>query len=64
LDDEIAVLQSLAKKDQPSRAEITDAAMGEPAEFVMLMPFLQRSLDRYSHTVRSCDVMQRIATTL
>jgi pyruvate kinase len=58
-----AVLQSPAKKGQPSRAEITDAAMGVPAECVMLMPFLQRSLDRYSHTVRSCDVMQRIATT-
>ena len=30
------VLQSLAKKGQPSRAEITDAAMGERAECVML----------------------------
>jgi len=30
------VLQSLAKKSQPSRAEITDAAMGERAECVML----------------------------
>ena len=30
------VLQSLAKKGQPSRAEITDAAMGEQAECVML----------------------------
>ena len=35
-----ALLQSPAKKGQPSRAEITDAAMGEPAECVMLMPFL------------------------
>jgi pyruvate kinase len=30
------VLESLAKKRMPSRAEITDAAMGEPAECVML----------------------------
>jgi len=30
------VLESLAKKSQPSRAEITDAAMGERAECVML----------------------------
>jgi len=30
------VLKSLAKKGQPSRAEITDAAMGERAECVML----------------------------
>jgi pyruvate kinase len=30
------VLESLAKKGQPSRAEITDAAMGERAECVML----------------------------
>ena len=30
------VLESLAKKGLPSRAEITDAAMGERAECVML----------------------------
>lgn len=30
------VLESLAKKGQPSRAEVTDAAMGERAECVML----------------------------
>jgi len=30
------VLENLAKKGQPSRAEITDAAMGERAECVML----------------------------
>jgi pyruvate kinase len=30
------VLESLAKTGQPSRAEITDAAMGERAECVML----------------------------
>ena len=30
------VLESLAKKGHPSRAEITDAAMGERAECVML----------------------------
>jgi pyruvate kinase len=30
------VLETLAKKGQPSRAEITDAAMGERAECVML----------------------------
>jgi pyruvate kinase len=30
------VLESLAKKGMPSRAEITDAAMGERAECVML----------------------------
>jgi pyruvate kinase len=30
------VLESLAKKGIPSRAEITDAAMGERAECVML----------------------------
>ncbi len=30
------VLESMAKKGQPSRAEITDAAMGERAECVML----------------------------
>jgi pyruvate kinase len=30
------VLENLAKKGMPSRAEITDAAMGERAECVML----------------------------
>jgi pyruvate kinase len=30
------VLESLAKRGMPSRAEITDAAMGERAECVML----------------------------
>ena len=30
------VLENLAKNGQPSRAEITDAAMGERAECVML----------------------------
>ena len=30
------VLESLAKKGMPSRAEVTDAAMGGPAECVML----------------------------
>jgi pyruvate kinase len=30
------VLENLAKTGQPSRAEITDAAMGERAECVML----------------------------
>lgn len=30
------VLESLAKKGVPSRAEITDAAMSQRAEFVML----------------------------
>jgi pyruvate kinase len=36
------VLENLAKTGQPSRAEITDAAMGERAECVMLNkgPFL------------------------
>lgn len=44
------VLENLAKTGQPSRAEITDAAMGERAECVMLNkgPFIVdavRSLD-------------------
>jgi len=30
------VLEALAKSGKPSRAEITDAAMGERAEYVML----------------------------
>jgi pyruvate kinase len=52
------VLESLAKTGQPSRAEITDAAMGERAECVMLNkgPYIVeavRSLD---------DILQRMQT--
>jgi pyruvate kinase len=40
------VLESLAKQGQPSRAEITDAAMGERAECVMLNkgPYIVRAV--------------------
>ncbi len=44
------VLERLAKEGRPSRAEITDAAMGERAECVMLnkgphLPLAVRTLD-------------------
>jgi pyruvate kinase len=46
------VLQSLAKKGQPSRAEITDAAMGERAECVML--------NKGSHIVAAVTALDNI----
>jgi pyruvate kinase len=40
------VLESMAKKGRPSRAEVTDAAMGERAECVMLNkgPFIANAV--------------------
>jgi pyruvate kinase len=46
------VLQSLAKKGQPSRAEITDAAMGERAECVML--------NKGPHIIAAVNVLDNI----
>jgi pyruvate kinase len=42
------VLESLAKTGMPSRAEVTDAAMSERAECVMLnkVPFIREALKR------------------
>lgn len=46
------VLDSLAKKGVPSRAEITDAAMGERAECIML--------NKGPHIVEAVEVLDRI----
>jgi pyruvate kinase len=50
------VLESLAKKGLPSRAEITDAAMGERAECVMLNkgPYLCDAVEALD------DILQRM----
>ncbi|GAA5174202.1 pyruvate kinase [Niveibacterium umoris] len=50
------VLESLAKRGQPSRSEITDAAMGVRAECVMLNkgPYILEAVDMLS------DVLQRM----
>jgi pyruvate kinase len=51
------VLESLAKGGMPSRAEVTDAAMGSRAECVMLNkgPYIQTALKFL------CDVLKRMA---
>jgi pyruvate kinase len=46
------VLESLAKQGQPSRAEITDAAMSERAECVML--------NKGPHVLEAVDLLERI----
>jgi pyruvate kinase len=46
------VLESLAKTGQPSRAEITDAAMSERAECVML--------NKGPHVLEAVDLLERI----
>jgi pyruvate kinase len=50
------VLESLAKGGMPSRAEVTDAAMGSRAECVMLNkgPYIRQTLDFL------CDVLNRM----
>jgi pyruvate kinase len=50
------VLESLAKRGMPSRAEVTDAAMGSRTECVMLNkgPYIQQTLDFL------CDVLGRM----
>lgn len=50
------VLESLAKGGMPSRAEVTDAAMGSRAECVMLNkgPYIHRTLEFL------CDVLNRM----
>jgi len=64
------VLENLAKKGQASRAEITDAAMGERAECVMLNkgPHIVeavRALDSIlhrmqGHQVKKTSMMRRL----
>jgi pyruvate kinase len=64
------VLESLAKSGQPSRAEITDAAMGERAECVMLnkgphivkaVQVLDDILQRMqSHQVKKTSMLRRL----
>jgi len=52
------VLESLAKGGMPSRAEVTDAAMGARAECVMLNkgPYIRQTLEFL------CDVLNRMET--
>ncbi|MGZ5025158.1 MAG: pyruvate kinase, partial [Chthoniobacterales bacterium] len=50
------VLESLAKKGAPSRAEITDAAMGERAECVML--------NKGPHLVQAVRVLDNILSRM
>ena len=50
------VLESLAKRGVPSRSEITDAAMGERAECVML--------NKGPHAVKAVRVLDDILTRM
>ena len=69
------VLEGLAKKGLPSRAEVTDAAMSARAECVMLnkgphilsaVRFLeQRALSRMqAHQYKKRDLMRRLEVSL
>ena len=58
------VLETLAKTGQPSRAEITDAAMGERAECVMLNkgPYIldaMRTLNDILHRMQAHQTKKR-----
>src|SRR5262249_55279574 len=59
-----AVLDSLAKSGIPSRAEITDAAMAERAECVMLKkgPFVGEAIRLLDDVLRRMEAHQRKKT--
>jgi pyruvate kinase len=54
------VLEAMARKGQPSRAEITDAAMGERAECVMLNkgPFIVQAVRTLDDILRRMQAHQ------
>jgi pyruvate kinase len=54
------VLESLAKTGQPSRAEVTDAAMSERAECVMLNkgPFIREAVTTLDNILRRMQAHQ------
>lgn len=54
------VLESLAKTGRPSRAEITDAAMGERAECVMLNkgPYIADAIRALDDIIRRMQTHQ------
>lgn len=54
------VLENLAKQGQPSRAEITDAAMAQRAECVMLNkgPYIHKAVRMLNRIIRTMDSQQ------
>jgi pyruvate kinase len=60
------VLESLAKKGMPSRAEITDAAMGVRAECVMLNkgPYMVKAVRALNDILRRMETHQRKKTSM
>ncbi|MGI9274920.1 MAG: hypothetical protein ACR2PT_08755 [Endozoicomonas sp.] len=54
------VLENLAKNGQPSRAEITDAAMAQRAECVMLNkgPYIHKAARMLNCIIRTMDAQQ------
>jgi pyruvate kinase len=59
------VLESLVKSGIPSRAEITDAAMSERAECVMLNkgPFILRAISVLDNVINKMQTHQRKRTS-
>ena len=60
------VLESLAKKGMPSRAEITDAAMGVRADCVMLNkgPYMVKAVTALNDILRRMETHQRKKTSM
>jgi pyruvate kinase len=60
------VLENLAKKGQPSRAEITDAAMAERAECVMLNkgPHLLKAIETLDDILDRMQAHQQKKTSM
>jgi len=60
------VLESLAKKGTPTRAEITDAAMAQRADCIMLNkgPYIEKAVRMLDKVVRKMQIIQKKKVTI
>jgi pyruvate kinase len=60
------VLENLAKKGMPTRAEITDAAMAQRADCIMLNkgPYIEKAVRMLDKVVRKMQIIQRKKLTV
>jgi pyruvate kinase len=60
------VLENLAKKGTPTRAEITDAAMAQRADCIMLNkgPYIEKAVRMLDKVVRKMQIIQKKKVTI
>ncbi len=60
------VLENLAKKGTPTRAEITDAAMAQRADCIMLNkgPYIEKTVRMLDKIIRKMQIIQKKKTTI